>query len=368
MWATASRLRSLWFEGLWALFAAAGVAAVLLVEGGETVPFHLIWISLTLVYGFRLWPLRVALGVLGCVTVVSGTALTWVVAGTQAGLDEATEVPLMAAMFLAMVWHVERRQEAMREVQRVAERELQLERERNLVRSASHDLRTPISVARGHAELIRSQHVGEQTAEDAQIVVDQLDRLSRISERLLILAAAEHPAFLNRSTVELERIVNDAAKRWSVTASRRWRVEVEDEGILVADEERLSHCLDALVENAVKFTDEDGEITIVGRADGGSAVIEVSDTGDGIAEDYLPRIFERFSRADQGRGRSGTGLGLAIVKAIAEAHGGCVHVRSELGAGATFVVRLPGFTPASPESAKDGPRRVPLMPDARVAR
>jgi len=131
-----------------------------------------------------------------------------------------------------------------------------------------------------------------------------------------------------------------------------------------ADEEQLQSTLDALIENAVKFTRDDDRIAIVGRNDGSTAVIEVSDTGNGIPPDQLTLIFDRFSRLDEGRrrGNGGTGLGLAIVKAIVEAHGGSVRVRSELGEGTTFSLFIPGF-----KSGPNGVRSGAWEPDVHEA-
>lgn len=341
----AAFVRRYWLELAWILFSVANVAAIVLVPSAETVPFHFVWVSLTLVYGIRLWRLGTTSIFLAFVMLGTGAALAWALIDTEAGYDELAEVPLMAAMFVTVMWHVHRRQTALDEVKRLADIEHRLlERERNLVRDASHELRTPITVARGHAELIRQTERG-QVAEDAGIILDELGHLSRISERLLILAAAEHPEFLRRSPVDLERLIVDTARRWSVTAPRQWRVNAPVEGVLEADEERLQATLDALIENAVKFTRDGDRIAIVGRSEGSTAVIEVSDTGNGIPPDQLARIFDRFSRVDEGRprGTGGTGLGLAIVKAIVEAHGGSVTARSELGKGTTFTLRIPGF-------------------------
>ena len=343
----ARRVRAHWLEIAWVTFTLANLAAIVLVPSAETVPFHFVWVSLTLVYGIRLWRLGTTSAVLVFVMLGTGVSLALALHNTEAGWDELTEVPLMAAMFVTVMWHVHRRQKALEEVERLAEIERRvLERERNLVRDVSHELRTPITVARGHAELIHQTASG-QVADDAGIILDELGRLSRIAERLLILAAAEHPEFLRRGPVDLERLIVDLARRWGATAARRWQVRAPIEGMLYADEERLQSSLDALIENAVKFTNEDDRIAIVGRSEGSTAVIEVSDTGDGIPPDQVGRIFDRFSRVDQGRprGTGGTGLGLAIVKAIAEAHGGSIVVRSELGTGTTFTLRLPGFQP-----------------------
>ena len=130
-----------------------------------------------------------------------------------AGFDEVTEVPLMAAMFAVVIVHVERRQKALEEVQRLAPPERRLpERERNLaMRRTSCGLRSPWP---GHAELIRQSASG-QVADDAEIVIDELGRLSRMADRLLILAAAEHPEFLRRPPVDVEHLIVETAKRWS---------------------------------------------------------------------------------------------------------------------------------------------------------
>jgi two-component system OmpR family sensor kinase len=341
-----STLRRRWLETAWGLFATANVVVMLLAPKWETIPFHFVWVSLTLVYGLRVWTLRSTVLVLAAVTLVTGSSMLFVVlSGRHERLDELAEVPLMAAMFVAMVWHAQRRQAAMEEVRRAAEAEHRLfEREREFVRDASHELRTPITVATGHAELVREAARG-QVREDAEVVLDELERLSRISERLLLLAAAEGPGFLRPAPMRLASLIAEAEKRWMAAASRRWSLRIEGDGWLGADESRLRIALDALIENAVNFTAPDGQINLVARAEDGVAVIEVSDTGEGIPMEQLGRIFDRFARSDPGRSRrrGGTGLGLAIAKAIVEAHGGSIEVRSMPGEGSTFTLRLPGF-------------------------
>ena len=255
MSAIESTLRRHWVEVAWGAFAAANVAVILTLTDWETIPFHFVWVSLTLVYGFRLWRLRTTMVVLLVVIAVTGAALAWTVSRGGEGPDELTEVPLMAAMFLAMVWHAHRRQLAMEETRRLAESEHRLlEGQREFVRDASHELRTPITVARGHAELIRDSGIDEQVAKDVDVVLDELGRLSRLSERLLILTAADHPGFLSKEAVQVEPFVVGLMRRWSPTAKRAWRVQVAAEGTVCADRERLETALDALLENAVKAT------------------------------------------------------------------------------------------------------------------
>jgi signal transduction histidine kinase len=249
---------------------------------------------------------------------------------------ELTEVPLMAGMFLAMVWHARRRQAAVEELRRTGERE------REFIRDASHQLRTPITIARIHAELIRDADADSAVHGDAAVVLDELTTLGTIAERLLLLAAAEHADFLVRRPIDSEALVVSVARRWAANGSRRWLVDVDVEGTLVGDRDRLVTALDALLENAVKFTREGDQIKIRGFRDGGDAVIEIADTGVGIAHDHLDRIFERFAVVE-GEPGHGTGLGLSIVKTIVEAHRGSISVASSPGRGATFRVRLPGL-------------------------
>src|SRR3954468_20073853 len=156
----------------------------------QTVPFHFVWVSLTILYGFRAWRRGSTAAVLALVSVTTGYALARTVQITGEGLDELTEVPLMLSMFLAMMWHAHRRDAALEQVRAYAERE------REFIRDASHLLRTPIAIARGpmpsaggHAELIATA-VDGQPGRDADVVVGELSRLSRISDRLLMLAAA----------------------------------------------------------------------------------------------------------------------------------------------------------------------------------
>ena len=345
-------VRRRWVEIAWAAFAAANVVVIVMLRDWETIPFHFIWVSLTLVYGLRVWRLRTTMLLLFVVMAVTGAALAWTVARGNERLDELTEVPLMAAMFVAIVWHAHRRQAAIEETNRLAESEHRLlESQREFVRDASHELRTPITVARGHAELIRDAGVDGQVAIDAEVVLDELGHLSSLSERLLILTAAEDPAFLSRTDIEVEPLVVGLMRRWGPTAERTWQVRVGVDGTISADRERLETALDALMENAVEATDEGGCIRVGCRVSGDTLVLEVTDEGRGIRAEDIPRIFEPFSKIEPDRARlhGGTGLGLSIAKAIVEAHGGSIAVESAEGRGTTFRIRLPGLRPSWPD-------------------
>src|SRR5262249_54665657 len=151
-------------------------------------------------------------------------------------------------------------------------------REREFVRDASHQLKTPIAVARGMADLMR-QSKGSQRDKDLDDLVEELDRLGRIAQGMLTIAAAEQIDNLVVERVDFEDIVVSAARRWSRTAERAWGVEVRAEGTLVADRDRIDAALDAVIENAVAATSEEDSVVIIGRAHGGDAILEVSDTG-----------------------------------------------------------------------------------------
>jgi signal transduction histidine kinase len=338
-----------WVEIAWAAFCAANVAVILAVSRWETIPFHFVWVSLTLVYGFRLWRLRTTMVVLVVVCITTGLALAWSIARGHESLDELAEVPLMAAMFVAMVWHARRRQVAVEEAGRLAESEHRLlEGQREFVRDASHELRTPITVARGHAELIRDSGVDGRVAEDAEVILDELGHLSTLSERLLLLTAAGHPGFLSPRVVRAEAIVEGLRRRWTPAAPRAWRFACDADGEIRVDAERLATALDGLLENAVEATAPGGEIRVTGRADGDRLVLEVADRGRGIRDEDVARIFDRFARVETGRARrnGGTGLGLSITRAIVEAHGATIGVESREGEGTAFRITLPGFRPS----------------------
>jgi signal transduction histidine kinase len=270
---------------------------------------------------------------------------------------------MMASMFVAIVWHAHRHQKALEALRRSGARELEF------IRHASHQLRTPITVARGHLELVRAATSDAQSVEDTDVVISELDRLSRISDRLLILATSDHVDFIARAPVDLRRLVEGTALRWTAAALRDWRVEVRVDGTVNGDADRLEAALDALIENAVKATRDGDLVAVRVRTEGREAVIEVSDAGVGIPPEDLTRVFNRFwtaSDPDAGIAHGGTGLGLAMVKAIAEAHGGHAEALPRVGGGTTVRMRLGGFRPAPPPGLTLPPER-PTLGTAQAA-
>jgi signal transduction histidine kinase len=349
-------LRRFWPDLVWVGFAIANLVAMALAPDWETVPFHFIWVSLTILYGYRVWGPQVTAAVFTAVVASTGALLVFDLTRSAQLADELTEVPLMGAMFLAMVWHAQRRLGAMEDLRRVSDANLRLlHRERQFIQDASHELRTPITVALGHAELVERASRDPELADDARIVVDELQRLRRLADRLLLLATSEDPDFLSRSPVQVDRLLAETLQRWAPTV-RRWRLDPSEPATVVSDADRLGLALDALVENAVKHTGPGDEIRLGVQRRGDQVAIVVADSGTGMPAERLEGIFERFARLDRARSRDqgGEGLGLTIVKAIVQAHGGTVAVRSTPGAGSVFELLLPLGVASNPPSARPG--------------
>jgi signal transduction histidine kinase len=364
--------RIAWVDVAWAAFSLANLAAIVIFSHWETVPFHFIWISLTLLYGFRVWATRPTAWVLAVVMITTATAIGWDVFMGDQSADELNEVPLMAAMFWLMVWHAQRRLAADNERELVsAENARLLTTQRRFLQDASHQLRTPITIALGHAELLASDLTGCPEARDIEVVVGELTRLRRLGERLLMIAASEDPDFLRPEPVALDRFVLESFRKWLPTTARRWRLGRLDPVLVTADRERLGLALDALLENAVRHTaaSEQIRLSVLRDQDGRTARMIVADSGEGIAPAELDRIFDRFRSGSALSGTRGTGLGLALVRAVARAHGGEVRVRSTPGEGSEFELVLPVRLPAGEAAAAavTGDGEAGGTPEARPA-
>src|SRR5580693_9789648 len=355
-------VRSSWVDIVWAVFVGVNLLGMREMGAWSTVPFLVIWVSLTLVYGFRMWRLQPAILTVAVVTLATGGIIVAQVVDGQQEADYLVEVPLVALMFLAMVWHGRRRQAAlleqlaaMGEVQRMSRENVRLlEQQQMFLVDASHELGTPITVALGHAELIEQSATDETVTEDARVVIGELARLRRLSSRLLLLAAAGSPGFLDLAPVGVDSVVIEALDRWGYE-TRRWRLGEVAEATVLGDRGRLAVALDALLENAIAHTDEDDRIELSVRVEDGHVILAVADSGCGIPEADLERIFGRFSRAAPYRSREvgGFGLGLPTAAAIAEAHHGSVRVNSTVGQGSTFELLIPAGPAMNGKSGAD---------------
>ena len=345
---------SSWVDVAWVVLWLLGLGGMLVFQRWESIPFHLIWITFALLYSFRVRSAASTLWLMAAMCVTTLAAIfTDVLSGAQPA-DELTEVPLMAALFWVMMWHGRRRQAADDELIRVSqENERLLTNQRRFLQDASHQFKTPITIALGHSELLARKLASQQDRRDIHVVVGELNRLRALSDRLLLIAASANPDFLRPEQVELDHFIADVVLRWRPAADRCWQLGTLDPAIALADVERLGLAVDALLENAIQHTEPDDLIRLsVAASDDGSgrASILVQDTGTGIAADELPHIFERFSTGSPTvAGRRGTGLGLSLVQAVAQGHGGEVRATSVPGLGSKFEIILP----VSPVHAPD---------------
>jgi signal transduction histidine kinase len=219
------------------------------------------------------------------------------------------------------------------------------------VSSVSHELRTPLTSMIGYLEILRDGEAGELTEAQArflQIVDRNCNRLKDLIDDILLTARMDGGYLtLDREPLALGDLAARHVESIRPAAAAKG-VDVvlgidDDLPTVEGDEMRLGQLLDNLLSNAVKFTPAGGKVAVdVGRRDG-MACVEVADSGVGMPADDLDRLFERFFRASTARAVQGTGLGLSIAKSIAEAHGGTIAVRSEVGVGTTFVVELPSI-------------------------
>src|SRR5579884_1345634 len=234
---------------------------------------------------------------------------------------------------------------------------------RDFVANVSHELRTPLSILSGYLEMLldNPKISRDELARILPIMQRHSTRLALLVDDLLSLAQLESPgAKLERAVVNLAELFNNVALDWKEKlAAKGLRVVMEvdaDAATLRADETRLQEVLHNLLENALKYSRPNGQIWLQAKRRHSEVVLSVKDEGIGIGKEDLPRIFERFFRADKARSRElgGTGLGLAIVKHIAQLHGGYVEAESELGRGTVIRVILPMQKNEDQCAAKEG--------------
>lgn len=212
--------------------------------------------------------------------------------------------------------------------------------QRRFISDASHELRTPLTIIQGHLELMGNDP--EEQQETLSLVMDELSRMGRLVNDLLLLAKAERPDFLRLEKINVAEFTAEVFNKVTALADRDWRCHNQVRGTLSADSQRLTGALINLAQNAVQHTQPDDVIEIGAEMLDERIQFWVRDTGEGISATDQSRIFKRFARvANRYRRSDGSGLGLAIVKAIAEAHDGHIELSSQKGIGSTFSLILP---------------------------
>jgi two-component system, OmpR family, phosphate regulon sensor histidine kinase PhoR len=240
---------------------------------------------------------------------------------------------------------------------------------KEFVANVSHELRTPLTVIKGYIETLRDGAMDDPKAAQLHLAIIQkhADQLSNLVSDLLDLSRLESGQNVPEQTpLSLEPLVQKIVELMQPAAriknqSLTVKLPPPDQPLpqVMGNADYLQRAIANLIDNAIKYTPERGSIAVEARASNASVLIEVTDTGIGLDEQDLPRIFERFYRVDRSRSREmgGTGLGLSIVKHAIQGHGGSVDVESELDKGSKFIVRLPAL--ARPSAMKSTNRPIP---------
>jgi signal transduction histidine kinase len=212
--------------------------------------------------------------------------------------------------------------------------------QRNFINDAGHELRTPITIIQGHLEVMGDDP--EEQRETLVLVRDELERMNRFVNDLIMLAKAEGPNFIQVKPVEVAVLIDDLYSKVTTLADRKWHLVNRCNVSILGDRQRLMGALLNLVNNAIQHTQPHDLIELGATSHSDEVRFWVRDTGTGISFEDQQRIFDRFARAANSYRRSeGVGLGLAIVKAIVEAHQGRIELVSQVGAGSTFSIIVP---------------------------
>ena len=223
------------------------------------------------------------------------------------------------------------------------ELESTFERQSNFISDASHELKTPISVIQGYANMLKRWGKSDPALLDESIdtLLSEADNMKRIVQQLLLLAKIGTLS-MSKSVFDMGEVLGDIVDQYKMSDSKRNLSFAGSEIFVETDKNMLIESVRALVDNAIKYTAEGGNIEVGCKRNGEGAEIWVEDNGIGISAENLPHIFERFYRCDKSRSRAAgsSGLGLTITKSIVETMGGKIQVKSELGKGSRFTIQL----------------------------
>lgn len=338
----------------WILLAVACTGLMWQRPGDETIPYHVAWVGFALAFGARVWSVRQAWSGLVAFTAVTGGIIVARVTQGVLPWQETAEIPLMSVIMGLLVLNVRRRQEALGVVTALAEREKQEAADQVLLtRLTSHEMRSPLTIASGYLELLRRSEPDEGRAGDLDIVREELERVTRTTERLLRVIRLQHQP--TTVAVDVCAVVTETVRRWAGVTPREWLVDVagyRDADTVIGSPERLRVVLDTLVENAVRYTEEHDTIRVHGSQTAGVLVLGVADSGPGISASRRSLLnveggTEGFTPPLEGDHRTQTGLGLGIVRSVAVARGGRLVVEQAREGGAFVAISVPVEAPGA---------------------
>jgi signal transduction histidine kinase len=332
----------------WLVWGSICAVAMLFVPGRETVPYHLGYAGLALAFGLDVWSTRKTYVSLAIYTTATGVILLKSAADGYIHWAQTTEIPFMTLLMGLLIWHVGRRDAALELNREVAERDReQVARRERLVRLTSHEMRTPLTIMAGYVDLLRSTETG-RVLSDLDVVREEIDRLDRACDRLLRMIRFHDN--LPQHPVDLDRLMHEIVARWRIVAARDWQVTTSA-GVVDTHEERIRVCVDTLVENAVRYTEDDDVIRVFARVEGGLVRLGVADSGSGFSAAQVdafngPQQLVADASSNQDP-RSRTGLGLSLVREIVESRHGRLEAGVAAEGGALVTLVLPTAERAS---------------------
>jgi two-component system, OmpR family, sensor kinase len=326
----------------WLFWGTACAAVMWSLPGWETIPYHLGYAGLAVAFGLDVWSTRKAYWTLAAYGLVTGAILVVRAAEGHIQWTQTTEIPFMALLMWLMLWHVAHRDAALQLNREMAERDReQVARRERLVRLTSHEMRTPLTIMAGYVDLLRSTETGA-VLNDLDVVREEIDRLDRSCDRLLRMIRFHDD--LPQHQVDLDRLMREIVERWRTVAPRDWRV-TSAAGVLDTHEERVKVCVDTLVENAVRYTQEGDTIRVFARREGAAVRLGVADSGSGFRPDQVaafngPQELVADASSNQDP-RARTGLGLSLVREIVESRHGRLEAGVAPEGGALVTLTLP---------------------------
>ncbi|PVU82642.1 hypothetical protein DDP54_06075 [Cellulomonas sp. WB94] len=325
---------------LWLGIAAVCSALMWIWPGDETIPYHVAWAAFALQYGLGNWPLRRAVTGLALCAFATGGVLVVRAATGVIPWQETAEIPLMSLLMVLMVWHVRRRQIALATVTLMAERAREEARAReHLTRLTSHEMRTPLTISRGYIELLLAREQEPDQRRDLIVIDDELDRLTRVTERLLRAIRLQGGAEL--APVDLDALLRQTVERWAQVAHRTWVVDARA-GEYRGSAERMRASLDTLIENALRYTVDGDTVRLTATRGAEQLEVSVADSGSGLSDEQVEAINQAADEVEPPRDElSQTGLGLGLVRGLVTARGGRLLAGVAPEGGALLVLQLP---------------------------